>query len=75
MSTTTRDDIVNHVTRPALENSGDTYPDETIDAVTDAIIAAAPLDTWTLTNSLAYDSPAIDADQFWAIVVDVLNAA
>ena len=70
MNTITRTDITSHVVEAAV---GAEFTDEQIDAITDAVLDAAPLNTWTLVRT-AYESSALDADGFWAIVEQVTAA-
>ncbi len=70
MSTTpTRDDIATHV-----EQAVDELTEQQLNAVIDAVIDAAPLDTWTLVG-LDWRSSVLDTDQFWEIVERVAENA
>lgn len=62
--TITRSDIHNHVILPAL---GAEFDSATVDAIEDAILDAAPLDTWSWTGT-DYESAVLDTDAFWGIV-------
>lgn len=63
--TATRYDIEQHVINPTI---GSEYDQDTISAITDAILEAAPLSTWNLVEPTGYESTAIDTDEFWAII-------
>lgn len=63
-STTTREDIVNHVIEPACAQWFDT---RTLEAIADAVLDVAPLRTWRLVD-LEYQSEDMDEGTFWAIV-------
>ncbi|NHN55749.1 hypothetical protein G9U51_08165 [Calidifontibacter sp. DB0510] len=64
MNTLTDLDIRAQVIEPALAGEYDT---ETVDAITDAILDAAPVDTWYL-DELEYYTDTIGTEEFWAIV-------
>ncbi|MFT4127865.1 MAG: hypothetical protein QM662_16760 [Gordonia sp. (in: high G+C Gram-positive bacteria)] len=66
MSTITRTDIAQHVVEASVAGAG--FTTEQIDAITDAVLDAAPLDTWRLTEALRYESEALGTEDFWAIV-------
>ena len=63
-NTVTRTDIVQHVAQSVA--AGD-FTDEQVDAIVDAVLAAAPLDTWSL-EGLEYVSTSLDTEGFWGIV-------
>lgn len=67
MSTITRRDISDYVILPVLAGEFDT---DTTAAIIDAVIAAAPLHTWTLAGT-HYESSVLSVDDFWAIVEHV----
>ncbi len=64
MQTITSTDIKAQVVIPALAGEFDA---ETVDAVTDAILDAAPVSTWSL-DGTEYVSTALSTEDFWATV-------
>lgn len=69
MNTITRTDITQHVIEAAI--AGQDVTDEQIDTITDAVLDAAPLNTWHLDGTI-YRSESLDHDAFWAIVMQVI---
>ena len=49
---------------------GSEFDTDTLDQIENAVLEAAPLDTWSLVG-LDYESTAITTDEFWAIVEKV----
>lgn len=70
MNTVTRTDIAQHVIEASI--AGQDITDEQIDAITDAVLDAAPLGTWHLDGTV-YHSERLDHDTFWAIVMQVIG--
>ncbi|AUH70563.1 MULTISPECIES: hypothetical protein [Gordonia] len=62
--TITRTDIHSYVVEAAV---GDEFDAETIDRLTDAVVEAAPLSTWSLQGT-EYVSTALDVEAFWSLV-------
>ena len=69
-----RNDIAAHVEH-ALANSDAQISDAQIDAIVDAAIEIAPLNSWRFDKaSLSHESDLLDASAFWGIVESVLEA-
>lgn len=62
--TVTRSDIEQHVIRATI---GQEFDEQVIEAVTDEVLAVAPLSTWTL-RELQFVSESMDEETYWRIV-------
>ncbi len=67
----TRTDIHDHV---CAATAGAGFDDATLAAITDAVLAVAPLETWRLAG-LDYRSDALGDEEFWAAVQRVAEGA
>lgn len=69
---TTNIDIREQVINPTI---GAEFDEDTLDAITDALLEAAPVSTWSLdSETMSYTSTAIDTDGYWALVEQVATS-
>ncbi len=68
--TITRNDIEQHVIRPALAGQ---FDEVAVSAITDQVLMVAPLSTWRYCD-LQFTSEWLDPEMFWHIVQHVAQS-